>query len=181
MVSLPSSRLSALSKGWNESRHWLDPGTASHARPFPTNGCDAIPWAAGRQGLGWWAPERQRSSQAPLSPKARLQRELPGDAIYSRRLNPTCSLRGVAAARSATLSRKGWPEPGSWQWGIKAITDLDVIQSKPPSSWTNLQLRGSYFKAPLGDTTLPFSEFIRAAKPGCAVPWGPACTFWLAE
>lgn len=135
----------------------------------------------GRQGLGWWAPERQRSSQAPLSPKARLQRELPGDAIYSLRLNPTCSLRGVAAARSATLSRKGWPEPGSRQWGIKAITDLDVIQSKPPSSWTNLQLRGSYFKAPLGDTTLPFSEFIPAAKPGCAVPWGPACTFWLAE
>lgn len=92
-----------------------------------------------------------------------------------------CSVSGVAVQRSTTLSRKGWPGPGTWQWGIKPITDLDVIQSKPPSSWTNLQLRGSYFKVPLGDTALPFSGFILAAKPGCVVPCGPACTVWPAE
>lgn len=117
----------------------------------------------------------------PVISKAHLQRELPGDVIDSVRLNPPHSVRGVAVARSTTLSREGWPEPGSWQWGIKPITDLGVIQTKPPSSCTNLQLWGFYFKVPLGDTALPFSGFILAAKPGCAMPCGPACTFWHAE
>lgn len=148
----------------------LDPGIANHARSFPYWWLQMqFFW---QQGVGWWAPERQDSCQALLSPKARLQKEPPGDVIS----NPTRSVRGVAVARSTTLSRKGWPEPGSWQWGIKATTDLDVIQSKPPSSWTNLQLGGSHFKVPLGDTALPFSGFTPAAKPGCAVPCGPVRT-----
>lgn len=109
----------------------------------------ALLLAAARPGSRLVSSWKAKQLPGPVISQGTLQRELPGDVIYSVRLNPPCSVWGVAVARSTTLSRKGWPEPGSWQWWIKAITDLDVIQSKPPSSWTNLQLRGSCFKLPL--------------------------------
>lgn len=44
------------------------------------------------------------------------------------------SASGVVVARNATSSRKGWLEPGSWRCWIEPLTDLDVVQAKPPSS-----------------------------------------------
>lgn len=148
--------------------------------PSPTNGCKWNSFRA-EPGSGLVSSWKAVQLPGPVMSQGTPAKGAPWEVIYSVRLNPPCSVRGVAVARSTTMSRKGWPQPGSWQWGIKPITDLDVIQSKPPSSWRNLQLRGSYFKVPLGDTALPFSGFILTAKFGCTVPCGPACIFWQAE
>ena len=141
-VSLPLAQLSqpsAKTETRQKKSVGLDWGIPGAPGPSPAMAAEAALGSSSGAGVasGRWALGSQHGCQAPLSPTACVWRELPGDVIYSVRLNPSLVLRvasGVAVARNTISSRKGWLEPGSWQWGIKPITDLDVIQSKPPSS-----------------------------------------------
>lgn len=99
----------------------------------PQHRSDLLPQHSSPGRSCWPGPRLPRGPANPCS----AAEVVAGQACYLTARG--CDLQPEAesqpcSVRNTTSSRKEWPEPGYWQWGITPPTDLDGIQRKPPSS-----------------------------------------------
>lgn len=132
----------------------------------------ALPAEAAAVGLGPGCRE------ALLIPRSAAE-AVAGQACYLAARG--CDLQPEAesqpcSVRNTTSSRKEWPEPGYWQWGITPPTDLDGIQPKPPSSRNKSAALRISVKSTSGRyrPSSPLAYPCSKAPPHCAIESWPA-------